>query len=178
MERITKVRAVFLLTLVALLLSFFGIKLYTMQIADKTAAANNVVTYITRTRVRASRGDILDTNGNVLVTNRSSYNLVFNHYVILNSGNPNQQLLKLTTLCRQQGIEYVDHFPVTTQWPFEYTIDELPSAWQTYFQLFLVNRGDLDSDTTAALLMETLRESYDIPEDWSDEDARAVIGLR
>ena len=103
MERITKVRAVFLLTLVVLVLSFFGIKLYAMQIADTSAAASNVVTYVTRTRVRAARGDILDTNGNVLVTNRSSYNLVFNHFVILNSGDANQQLLDLTTLCRQKG---------------------------------------------------------------------------
>ena len=178
MERITKVRAVFLLTLVVLVLSFFGIKLYAMQIADTSAAASNVVTYVTRTRVRAARGDILDTNGNVLVTNRSSYNLVFNHFVILNSGNANQQLLDLTTLCRQKGIAYVDHFPVTTTWPFEYTLEEMSATWQNYFQLFLVNRGNLDSDTSAPLLMEALRKSYNIPEDWSDEDARAVIGLR
>ena len=178
MERITKVRAVFLLTLVALVLSFFGIKLYAMQIADISAVASNEVTYVTRTRVRAARGDILDTNGNVLVTNRSSYNLVFNHFVILNSGDANQQLLDLTTLCRQKGIAYVDHFPVTTTWPFAYTLDEMPATWQNYFQLFLVNRGDLDSDTSAPLLMEALRKSYNIPEDWSDEDARAVIGLR
>lgn len=178
MERITKVRAVFLLTLVALVLSFFGIKLYAMQIADTSAAASNVVTYVTRTRVRAARGDILDTKGNVLVTNRSSYNLVFNHFVILNSGKANQQLLDLTTLCRQKGIQYVDHFPVTATWPFEYTLEEMSATWQNYFQLFLVNRGDLDSDTSAPLLMEALRKSYNIPEDWSDEDARAVIGLR
>ena len=178
MERITKFRAVLLLTLVALVLSFFGIKLYAMQIGDESAAAQNVITYVTRTRVRAARGDILDTNGNVLVTNRSSYNLVFNHFVILNAGNANQQLLNLTTLCRQKGIDYVDHFPVTTTWPFEYTLEQMPATWQNYFQLFLVNRGDLDSDTSAPLLMEALRKSYNIPEAWSDEDARAVIGLR
>ena len=71
MERITKFRAAFLLTLVGLVLCFFCIKLYAMQIADEGAAAINVTTYITRTRVRAPRGDILDTNGNVLVTNRA-----------------------------------------------------------------------------------------------------------
>ena len=103
MERITRFRSVFLLTVVAIVLSFFCIKLYSMQIADEAAGANNITTYITRTRVRAPRGDILDTNGNVLVTNRSSYNLVFNHFVILNSGDANQQLLDLTTLCRQKG---------------------------------------------------------------------------
>ena len=55
MERITKFRAAFLLTLVGLVLCFFCIKLYAMQIADEGAAAINVTTYITRTRVRAPR---------------------------------------------------------------------------------------------------------------------------
>ena len=178
MERITKFRAVFLLTLVGLVLCFFCIKLYAMQIADEGAAAINVTTYITRTRVRAPRGDILDTNGNVLVTNRVSYDLVFNHYVILNSGNPNERLLELATLCREQGIDYVDHFPVSQTWPFRYTLDTMSSTWKNYFQLFLVNRGSVDSDISAPLLMENLRKSYGIPKDWSDEEARMVIGLR
>ena len=95
MERITKFRAVFLVTLVGLVLSFFCIKLYLMQNTQQAGAASNVTTYTTRTRVRGTRGDILDTNGNVLVTNRASYDLVFNHYVILNSGNPNHRLLEL-----------------------------------------------------------------------------------
>ena len=60
MERITKFRAVFLLVLVSLVLSFFCVKLYSMHIADEGAAAINVTKYTTRTRVRAPRGDILD----------------------------------------------------------------------------------------------------------------------
>ena len=178
MERITKFRSVLLLTIVALILAFFCIKLYMMQIVDDSAAAANRPTYVTRTRVRASRGDILDTNGNILVTNRASYDLVFNHYVILNAGNPNEKLLELAELCRQQGIDYADHFPVSRTAPFVYTLEEQSSTWKTYFQLFLVNRGDWDSDISAPLLMEKLRKSYGIPDRWSDEEARMVIGLR
>ena len=178
MERITKFRAVFLLVLVSLVLSFFCVKLYSMQIADEGAAAINVTTYTTRTRVRAPRGDILDAKGNVLVTNRASYDLVFNHYVILNSKNPNEKLLELALLCREKGIEYTDHFPVSQTWPFRYTLDGMSTVWKNYFQMFLVNRGDVDSDISAPLLMEKLRKSYGIPSGWSDEDARMVIGLR
>ncbi len=35
-----------------------------------------------------------------------------------------------------------------------------------------------DSDITAPLLLEKMRKRYDIPETWSDEDARAVVGFR
>ena len=178
MERITRVRAGILLLAVALVLSFFGVQLYRQQVADAEEKGNNITTYTTRTRVRAARGDLVDTNGNVLVTNRASYDLVFNHYVILDCGNPNERLLELALLCRELGIEYYDHFPITETWPFEYTLSDYSTAWQAYFQAFLVNRGDLDSDITAPLLMQALRKSYGIPSDWSDEDARLVIGLR
>ena len=153
MERITRFRSVFLLTVVAIVLSFFCIKLYMMQIADESAGINNMTTYITRTRVRASRGDILDTNGNVLVTNRASYDLVFNHYVILNAGDPNDRLLELALLCREKGIDYADHFPVSYELPFRYTFDALPVTWKMYFQTFLASRGDMDSDISAPVLM-------------------------
>ena len=178
MERITRVRAAVMLLVVALVLSFFGVKLYGQQVLDAEDKGNNITTYTTRTRIRAARGDIVDTNGNILVTNRASYDLVFNHYVILGCGNPNERLLELALLCRELGIAYYDHFPVTETWPFEYTLSDYSSSWQGYFQAFLVNRGDLDSDITAPLLMKALRKSYGIPADWSDEDARLVIGLR
>lgn len=178
MERITRVRAGLLLLAVALVLTFFAVRLYSQQVADAEDKGNNITTFTTRTRVRAARGDILDTNGNVLVTNRASYDLVFNHYVILDCGNPNERLLELAMLCEKLGITYDDHFPITKTWPFEYTLGDYSAVWQAYFQAFLINRGDLDSDITAPLLMQSLRKSYGIPEEWTDEDARTVIGLR
>ncbi len=178
MERITRFRALILLVLVAVILVYFGFQLYAMQVIDSEAKGDNVTTYITKTTVRAARGEILDTNGNKLVGNRSSYNLQFNHYVILNNDDPNGALLKLVKLCQELGIEYVDNFPVSKERPFTYTLGDYSSAWQGYFQDFLKSRGNLDSDITAQLLIKALRESYYIPEDWSDEDARLVLGLR
>ncbi len=178
MERITRLRSGTLLVILALVFGFFGFKLYAMQIIDKDINGNNITLYTTYTTVRAARGEILDSKGNKLVSNRASYNLEFNHYTILNSGKVNDSLLKLVKLCREQGIAYIDHFPVTLEKPFEYTLGDYNSAWQGYFQKFLVNRGGIDSDISAQLLVETLRKSYRIPEDWSDEDARLVLGMR
>ena len=178
MERMTRFRSNILLALVAIVLCFFVGKLYTMQVVDAAEKADNITTYTTITRVRAARGDLLDTHGNVLVSNRASYNLEFNHYVLLNSDNPNESLRQLTQLCKTLDIEYTDHFPVTQERPFTYTLGDYNSTWQGYFQDYLPTRGGLDSDITAPLLIKTLRESYKIPEDWTDEEARLVIGLR
>ena len=178
MERITRFRAGLVVFLVALAMGFFCFKLYSMQIVDSENKGQNITTYKTYTRIRADRGDIVDTNGNVLVTNRASYDLVFNHYVILGCGNPNERLLELAHLCQRLDISYYDHLPISMTAPFAYTLSSYSSTWQNYFQVFLVNRGNLDSDISAELLMQELRRSYSIPQSWSDEDARLVIGLR
>ena len=178
MERITRFRSGVLLVLVALVFGFFTFKLYAMQVVDAEEKVDNLTTYTTITRVRAARGDILDIHGNVLVSNRASYNLEFNHYVLLNSNQANESLRRLTQLCADLDIEYTDHFPVTMERPLTYTLSDYNSTWQGYFQAYLPTRGGLDSDITAPLLIETLRKSYKIPEEWTDEEARRVIGLR
>ena len=178
MERITRFRSGVLLVLVALVFGFFTFKLYAMQVVDAEEKVDNLTTYTTITRVRAARGDILDIHGNVLVSNRASYNLEFNHYVLLNSNQANESLRRLTQLCADLDIAYTDHFPVTMERPFTYTLSDYNSTWQGYFQAYLPTRGGLDSDITAPLLIETLRKSYKIPEEWTDEEARRVIGLR
>ena len=178
MERMTRARAGLLLALFVLLVGIFALRLYDLQIVKSHGTGSNVKTFTTITRVKAARGEILDCNGNKLVTNRASYDLVFNHFVLLSSDGPNNSLKELGALCRELEIDYVDHLPVTKQAPFEYTLDEYNSAWQGYFQKFLAERAKLDTDVSAALLISQLRSFYKIPEDWSDTDARAVIGMR
>ena len=176
MERISRKRAMIFLAIFASVLLLFSMKLFDLQIIETKGDTDNTEVYGTITTVRAARGDILDRNGNVLVGNRASYNLVFNHYVINSYADRNGALYRLVQKCKELGIEYTDHFPVTRQQPFDYTITSFNTSWQNHFQAFMVDRG-LDSDITAPLLVEKMRARYDIPADWSNEDARAVIGF-
>ena len=72
MERISRRRAVALLTLFSLVLLLFAIKLFDLQIIETDGNTDTTATYTTLTTVRAARGDILDRNGKVLVGNRAS----------------------------------------------------------------------------------------------------------
>ena len=177
MERISRFRAILLLILFITILALFALKLFDLQIIKTNGNTDNIAKYTTVTTVRAARGDILDRNGNVLVGNRASYDLVFNHYVIESYGQTNEALYALVHKCRDLNLSYNDHFPVSKTRPFEYTLNDFATSWQNHFQSFMVDRS-LDSDITAPLLIEKLRERYKIPEGWSDEDARAVIGMR
>lgn len=172
------VRVTALLVLIAVMAGVFLVQLYQVQItgaSDEDATPANSFTYYTR--VTAARGEILDRNGNVLVGNRASFNLALVADVLVNSDDPNEYLRQLVLLCRERGLEYADHFPVTMEKPYEYTLDDYSSTWNTYYKQFLQKRG-WDSDISAPQLVKRMRERYKIPVDWSEEDARAVISIR
>ena len=177
MERISKLRAMVLLSLFLVIIGWFSIRLFRLQIIETKGNTDNTTTYTSLTRVKAARGDILDRNGNILVGNRASYDLVFNHYVIESADGVNDYLYRLIKKCEELGAEYYDHFPVTKTRPFEYTLDSYTTAWRGYYQSYLLDRG-IDSDISATLLVQKLRARYKLPEEWTDEEARAVLGLR
>lgn len=177
MERISKFRAGIILLLFALVVSFFAFKLYDLQIIQTEGDTDNSSTFTALTRVKATRGDILDCNGNMLVSNRASYDLVINDQVLMSASGTSRYLYQLIKQCEELGIEYNEHFPVTKERPFTYTLSEQNSAWQGYFQTYLAFKSGLDSDITAPLLVEKLRDRYKLPEEWTDEEARKVIGL-
>ena len=178
MERVSRFRARMLLLLFSLVLAFFIYTMYDLQVVETGGVIDNTTTFTTITRVKASRGDILDRNGNKLVGNRASYNLMLNHYVLLSASGTNQHISNLIQTCEKEGIPYTDHFPVSAEKPFVYTLDQYNTVWKGYFQTFLDYQGGLDSDITAPLLVEQLRKIYEIPEDLSDNEARKIIGLR
>ena len=176
MERITRFRALAMLLAFALILGLFGGRMYAVQMLDAGNIVADSDTYTTYYTVKAARGELLDRNGNVMVGNRATYNLVFNTFVLTNTKGANDHLLRLVKMARELGVDYIENFPVTETRPYEYTLSEQSAAWQGYFQDYLWYL-EIDSDISASRLMEELRELYKIPESWSDADARAVIGL-
>ncbi len=179
MQRNIRVRIFAFLALVAVLMGLFILRLYRLQAAetDTTFVAQEADSLTYMTTVEAARGNILDRNGTVLVSNRASYNLDIINFVLFNSAKPNERLLQLLELCDELGIEYKSHFPVSETRPYEYHMDELSRSWQTYFRTFLANR-DYDLDISAQTLMKNLSEAYQIPDEWTQEQAYKVISVR
>lgn len=168
---------VFIIIILAMI-GLFSLRLYKTQAAvteeSLVTADADSMTY--QSTVEAARGNILDRNGNVLVSNRASYNLVIVNFVFFNAPDPNGNLLKVLDLCDELGIEYESHFPVTSDRPYEYT-DDNDTAWQSYFRKFLAERG-YDLDISAPTLMKRLRGEYKIPDDWKQEDVYRIISVR
>ena len=136
---------VFIVVILAMI-GVFSLRLYKTQAAvtEDSLVAADADSMEYQSTVEAARGNILDRNGNVLVSNRASYNLVIINFVFFNAPDPNGNLLKVLNLCDELGIAYESHFPVSAERPYTYT-DTDDTAWQGYFRSFLASRSyDLD----------------------------------
>ncbi len=173
----SKFRLGLFLAAFGLILGFYAYRMIHLQVLAPRVAGNTTGTYTYDTRVTAARGEILDRNGIVLVSNRASYNLIITNYALFNSENPNESLRQLVRLCRELDIDFTDHFPVTPVKPYEYTTGQASETWNGYFRKFL-RENEWDSDVSAAQLIKLMRTRFRIPNDWTDEEVRGVLGLR
>lgn len=177
MNRRSHVRITAFVVLIAVIMGLFTFRLYKIQsTVDETDLRLADSTYY-YTTVEAARGQILDRNGTVLVTNRASYNVVVISFVLFNGPNPTQSLLELLELCDELGIELESHLPITREKPYAYTLDDYGENWQNHFRTFLRNRS-LDTDITAGALMHILKDAYKIPEELDDDRVFDLISVR
>ena len=172
-----KLRMGLFLGLFGLLIGAYAYRLIQLQVVSPRKSSTGTGTYTYDTRVTAARGEILDRNGNVLVTNRASYNIIITGYALFNSEAPNESLRQLVRLCRELSIDFTDHLPVTPVKPYEYETANYSDTWNNYFRSFL-RQNDWDADVSAAQLIKLMRARFRIPNDWTDEEVRGVLGLR
>jgi len=177
MNRRGRIRTIAFITLIAVIMGLFTFRLYKVQSSMDEEALQEADSTYYLTTIEAARGQILDRNGTVLVTNRASFNIVIVSFVLFNGPTPNQSLLDLIALCDEMEIEIVSHFPVTEAKPYEYLLDEQNEYWQDHFRTFLRNRS-LDTDISAGALMRMLREQYGIDDQLSDEQFYRLVSIR
>ena len=99
MNRRTRVRVTAFVAAIALIMGLFSIRLYKIQssVDEEELQIADALEYFTT--IEAARGQILDRNGTVLVTNRASYNIDIINFVFFSGDSPNQRLRELIALC-------------------------------------------------------------------------------
>ena len=179
MDRTYRFRTGLVVALLFLIVGIFAIRLFSLQLTeDETAAAYNSTTTVTyEQRVAGARGKLMDRHGTVLVQNRATYNVIINSFVLYNSDDPNGSLLLLAETCEKNGIEYKDSLPLTDYAPYSYDFEKLSASEEYVYKRFLIGR-EWDADMTAENLAKKLRDVYNIGEEYTDRQARLIMGLR
>lgn len=178
--------------------------------------------------VEASRGIITDRSGRTLVTNQSTYSLTFDASLLKPGENQNDAILRLVTLCRDQGVAWEDNLPLSLDGAAHFTVDTLTDTQKSRFFSYLrdlkltrellaayvrqhpellkppkegetaldpatakdtellkqtnsaalTNSLLLNAGVTPAKLFDWMREDMKLSDDYSDSDARLILGVR
>ncbi len=168
--RIFKIFAFFLI-----IVGFFVLQLIKLQLVDGKeyleASKNSV---ITKTRVRSSRGEILDRFCRPIVQNSTVMDVEFNRSLIKDM---NKTVNAVINIFEKTGDTYNDSFPVSKTEPYIYYEDYLASqsrvsAFSSWLKSKKIDQNMTAEDTLAALVKYYKLNDYPI------ERARNIIAVR
>ena len=180
--------------LFAVLACYVGV-LYNAQVVHYADYLEQSQRSITKSeKVTASRGILTDREGKVLVSNRQIYNLSFDSSLLSKDDDMNAAILRLVALCQEEELSWTDTLPLTDHAPFSYTLDASSRTTKAGFIRFLQSPMELlstsvttdevteellnSSGLPAEALFARMRLKFGIPEDWTDTQARKVLGVR
>ena len=108
----------------AAVLLIMGGTLYNVQVVNGDDYYQRSQTRIAETEtVKSDRGDILDSTGQVLVSNRTTYQVTLNTSLMGDGETRSATLLSLIRAARTSGVAWTDTLPITKVSPFRFTTD-------------------------------------------------------
>ena len=123
---------------------------------------------VTKT-IEAARGEIVDTNGRSLATNRVCYNITFDKNNIV-PGTENTVILDLIAVLEENGESWIDRLPISQTAPWEFSGSDTAKS-RLLKKLNLADFASIDD------VVYHLKERYDLTEA-TDEEFRKVAGVR
>lgn len=173
-------RIIIIICLFAAALILFLSRLMVLQIAkndyyESLAIPKNYKNAI----IETSRGNILDTNGKVLVSNAKSPSIRINRSY-LDTAKTNEVLLKFLEICQKNGVQVKDYLPVSENYPYtlnkEYIFDSKATRALTKF----LNNNEINENLVYSEgLYKLLCERYGIDSINAKKNIyRKLVGIR
>ena len=177
-----RTRLIVLLGFLAVVLIFFAVMLFHYQIIKGNSyRAQSMAGTARRETVETSRGIITDRNGKVLVSNRLTYTLRFSDESFDDDAACNAAVWRLITLCRQESLSWIDPLPLTNTAPFALTTDtpgETFVNWLDQHDISYTGKDTVTLSISGGELLDMARKIYKISDDYTDDQARLVAGVR
>ena len=145
------------------------IQLFNLQIIHGAEYREESNTRLTReSTLKASRGEILDKSGNVLVSSSQKFNLEL-YKSKITTKDLNSTILKIVNVLQKYSVSYTDSFPININ-PFEFKISEDSlKNWK--------KNNNINENLTAEETFYKYKEKYKIEND-NIEDIRKIIAIR
>lgn len=165
--------------IIGLLFLFLVFSLVKTQLIDADqykAAADSLA--VSSSSVKASRGEILDTNGNPLVTNRQGNSVVFKYSDFPSSKKQNERnelIFSLIKLFEKNNVEWVDRLPLIYK-KGKLTVDKDKESEFEYMVSENMLEMEKGEESTAEECLDALIERYGL-QDYSREEARKIASV-
>lgn len=160
--------------LISLMIHIIGIiiivKLFSLQIVNGKEYLEKSNSRLTReTTIKASRGNILDCNGNVLANTKIKYSLEIYRSKI-ETAELNKTILGIVNILEKNSDKYIDNFPITINpMQYDFTSEERTKKW--------LEENDIDTNSTAEEALNYYIDKYKLS-NYELQDARKIIGIR
>lgn len=166
-----KIRSWIMIALIFAIFSGYFYSIMQVQIVDAEMYREMVRGLTISTQpIKAVRGEILDRNGEAIVANQTSYDVILDR-VFLPYGEENAVIFDLINLFEESSAQWIDNLPITNSQPFEYIKDRDQDI------ATLQSFANVHSYTTAQDLMHWLISDFEL-EEYSPEDARKIAAVR
>ena len=146
------------------------VKLFSLQIVNGEEYLEKSNSRLTReTTVKASRGNILDCNGNILAGTKIKYSLEL-YKSKIETEQLNNTILNAINVLEKNSDNYIDEFPITIN-PIQYkfTDEEKMKKW--------LESKKMDVNASAEQALNYYTKKYELT-NYSLEDARKIIAVR
>ncbi|MCL2108470.1 MAG: penicillin-binding transpeptidase domain-containing protein [Oscillospiraceae bacterium] len=156
-----------------LVFGFLGVaELMKIQIVDGAYYADLTQSNSTAVQtIQASRGQIFDSAGNPLNTNKIVYKVIVQR-AFFPFGEENEVIEQTLAVLRSHGESWFDSLPISHSEPFEF-LDVGESALDNFKERIGVNL-----EATVENCVQALHENYKISREYTPETARAIAGVR
>ena len=116
-----RIRLIILALIIILIVIFF--RLFNMQVINSEEYIEQSERRVSATMTqKAPRGEIMDRNGDVLVSNREGYSVMLQKIICTNS-ELNDKMLKILDVFEKYQNPYTDSLPISS-YPFEYIFSD------------------------------------------------------
>ena len=168
------IRSTFLILLV---LAAGGLAVYRLMMLQIVAADEKEVV-VTNTNVytqvmQATRGEIVDCNGDPIVSNKIGYNLIVEKaYFPYDAAEGNDILLQTIRMLGKAGYTWNDSLPISPEAPYSFTITD-----ETALTALKTTLG-LNDYATAENCVDKLMDDYNISSAYTQIEQRQIAGIR
>jgi len=161
-----------MVVLLAMMVTGMGFTLYDLQINHGAEIYENSQHKISEKLIHeAARGQILDRNGQVLVTNRVVYQVTLDLSLMGKGEKRRDAVLALIRAARDAGVEWEDTLAISKAAPFTFT------ASDPYYKVYAAEDGTQTASLTRlgklALAMKWIQRDPTLPEDAPEDAAPA-----